>query len=107
MQPIYNIRKSVATNNPSVSLYFASMADNIISEAYRVYVNSSRTIQDGDGVNPMVLNASSNLLLLKKFAKKGKYTVSIQQAVRETGKVSGMEQLQGISEVGFRIEKAE
>ena len=42
-----------------------------------------------------------------RFPKVGKYTVNIQQAVRETGKVSGMEQLQGISEVGFRIEKAE
>lgn len=42
-----------------------------------------------------------------RFPKVGKYTVNIQQAVRETGKVSGIEQLQGISEVGFRIEKAE
>lgn len=42
-----------------------------------------------------------------KFPKIGKYTVSIQQAVRETGKIGGMEQLQGVSEVGFRIEKAE
>ncbi|UUC46225.1 gliding motility lipoprotein GldH [Flavobacterium cerinum] len=42
-----------------------------------------------------------------KFPKQGKYTVSIQQAVRETGKVNGIEQLQGVSEVGFRIEKAE
>lgn len=42
-----------------------------------------------------------------KFPKIGKYTIDIQQAVRETGKVSGMEQLGGISEVGFRIEKAE
>lgn len=42
-----------------------------------------------------------------KFPKTGKYTVSIQQAVRETGKIGGMEQLQGVSEVGFRIEKAE
>ncbi|UOK43223.1 MULTISPECIES: gliding motility lipoprotein GldH [Flavobacterium] len=40
-----------------------------------------------------------------RFPKAGKYVVSIQQAVRETGKVSGVEQLQGVSEVGFRIEK--
>lgn len=38
------------------------------------------------------------------FPKKGKYVVSIEQAVRETGKVGGMEQLPGISEIGFRIE---
>ncbi|MGX7667794.1 gliding motility lipoprotein GldH [Flavobacterium pedocola] len=41
------------------------------------------------------------------FPKKGKYVVSIEQAVRETGKVPGMEQLPGISEIGFRIEKTE
>lgn len=40
-----------------------------------------------------------------KFPKAGKYVVTVQQAVRETGKVSGVEQLQGVSEVGFRIEK--
>lgn len=36
--------------------------------------------------------------------KKGKYTVHIRQAVRETGKVSGVKELPGITEVGFRIE---
>ncbi len=40
-----------------------------------------------------------------KFPKVGKYVVTVQQAVRETGKVPGVEQLQGVSEVGFRIEK--
>ena len=39
--------------------------------------------------------------------KKGKYTVHIRQAVRETGKISGVKELQGISEVGFRIESAQ
>lgn len=40
-----------------------------------------------------------------RFPKAGKYTVTVQQAVRESGKVPGVEQLQGVSEVGFRIEK--
>lgn len=35
---------------------------------------------------------------------KGKYKVSIRQAVRQNGKVSGVEKLEGITEVGFRIE---
>lgn len=38
------------------------------------------------------------------FPQKGKYKVSIQQAVRQNGKVKGVEILQGITEVGFRIE---
>jgi gliding motility-associated lipoprotein GldH len=36
--------------------------------------------------------------------KKGKYQVRIRQAVRESGKVAGVKELKGISDVGFRIE---
>lgn len=39
------------------------------------------------------------------FKQKGNYTVEIQQALRETGSVSGVEELKGVTEVGFRIEK--
>ena len=39
------------------------------------------------------------------FNLKGQYKVSIQQANRQTGKVVGITNLEGISEVGFRIEK--
>ena len=41
------------------------------------------------------------------FPKKGKYKLSIQQAVRQTGKVQGVEKLDGITEIGFRIESLE
>ena len=41
------------------------------------------------------------------FPKKGKYKLSIQQAVRQTGKVQGVEKLNGITEIGFRIESLE
>ena len=39
-----------------------------------------------------------------RFKPAGKYTVNIKQAVRQNGKVSGVEQLNGITEVGFRVE---
>ena len=39
-----------------------------------------------------------------KFPEKGKYKISISQAVRKTGKVKGVEKLKGITEIGFRIE---
>ena len=39
-----------------------------------------------------------------KFDKKGQYKISIQQAVRQNGKVKGEKELNGVSEVGFRIE---
>ena len=39
--------------------------------------------------------------------KTGKYKIQIKQAVRQTGKIAGVKKLQGITEVGFRIEKLE
>ena len=38
------------------------------------------------------------------FTETGKYKLHIEQAVRETGKIKGVEKLEGISELGFRIE---
>lgn len=40
-----------------------------------------------------------------KFPKKGKYKFSIQQAVRKANEIPGVEQLDGVTEVGLRIEK--
>jgi gliding motility-associated lipoprotein GldH len=37
----------------------------------------------------------------------GTYKVHIKQAVRQTGKVTGVNELKGITDVGFRIEKIE
>ncbi|WP_248724654.1 gliding motility lipoprotein GldH [Seonamhaeicola sp. ML3] len=41
------------------------------------------------------------------FQEAGTYTVNIQQAMREQGKVHGVIELEGITDVGFRIEKPE
>jgi gliding motility-associated lipoprotein GldH len=40
-----------------------------------------------------------------KFKRAGKYNVEVVQAVRETGKVNGVSELKGITELGLRIEK--
>ena len=39
------------------------------------------------------------------FKESGTYTVNIQQAMREHGKVNGVVELDGITDVGFRVEK--
>ena len=39
------------------------------------------------------------------FNESGEYTIHIQHALRENGKVNGVVNLQGITDVGFRIEK--
>ena len=41
------------------------------------------------------------------FKPAGKYSVSISHAVRQNGKISGVEVLKGVTEVGFRIESTE
>ena len=41
------------------------------------------------------------------FNEDGTYTVSIQQAMRGSGEVNGVVSLEGITDVGFRIEKTE
>jgi gliding motility-associated lipoprotein GldH len=40
-----------------------------------------------------------------KFNRVGKYNVEVVQAVREAGKVKGVPELKGITELGLRIEK--
>lgn len=39
-----------------------------------------------------------------RFDTIGEYKIKIQQAVRQTGKIEGIQALEGITEVGFRIE---
>ena len=65
---------------------------------------------DPDGT--LLGNGFSDLKESKLFYKenvrfKSKYKVHIKQAVRENGKVPGVTTLDGITEVGFRIEKKE
>lgn len=49
---------------------------------------------------------TSKLVYKEKIKfKPGKHTIRIKQAVRQTGKVDGIEKLEGITDVGFRIEK--
>ena len=39
------------------------------------------------------------------FPKAGEYTFKVRQAMRKNGEVEGIEELEGITQVGFRIEK--
>lgn len=62
---------------------------------------------DADGT--LLGNGFTDIKESKLFYKenvkfRGKYKVNIKQAVRETGKVPGVTELEGITEVGLRIE---
>ena len=58
----------------------------------------------GDGFSDI---NESKLFYKENVRFRSKYKVSIKQAVRENGKVPGVKALDGITEVGFRIEKKE
>jgi len=63
-----------------------------------------------DGEGNLLGEGFSDIKESKLFYKenvrfpKGKYTVNIRQAVRQNGKVAGVDKLEGITEVGFRVE---
>jgi len=58
----------------------------------------------GDGFSDI---KESKLFYKENVKFRGKYKVHIKQAVRETGKIPGVTALEGITQVGFRIEKKE
>ena len=58
----------------------------------------------GDGFSDI---KESKLFYKENVRFRSKYKVSIKQAVRENGKVPGVKAIDGITEVGFRIEKKE
>jgi hypothetical protein len=58
----------------------------------------------GDGFSDI---KESKLFYKENVRLRSKYKVHIKQALRENGKVPGVTALNGITEVGFRIEKKE
>ena len=61
---------------------------------------------DGSLLGEGFTDIKENKLFYKeklRFKKAGSYKISIKQAVRKTGKITG-EALEGVSDVGFRIE---
>ena len=65
---------------------------------------------DGTLMGQGITDIKESKLWYKKnhhFPKAGTYIVNIQQAVRQGGKVTGVEELDGVTDVGFRIESTE
>jgi len=64
---------------------------------------------DGSLLGDGFTDVKDNKLVYKERIKftSGTYKIHIKEAVRQTGKVSGVVKLEGITDVGFRIEKIE
>jgi gliding motility-associated lipoprotein GldH len=56
----------------------------------------------GDGFSDI---KESKLYFKEGVKFRGKYKVHIKQAVRQSGKIPGVEALEGVTDVGFRIEQ--
>ncbi|WP_300433623.1 gliding motility lipoprotein GldH [Christiangramia sp.] len=68
------------------------------------------TKPDGEWLGTGFGDVKENKLWYKenvKFEESGTYKVSIQQAMRKNGEVDGIQELEGITDVGFRIEKSD
>ncbi|GAA3572975.1 gliding motility lipoprotein GldH [Snuella lapsa] len=69
---------------------------------YRMADPSGKLLGDG------YTDVKENKLWYKEqvvFNESGAYTVNIQHAMRENGKVNGVVNLEGVTDVGFRIER--
>lgn len=63
---------------------------------------------NGEFLGSGFTDTKENKLLYKEnviFNETGDYTINIQHAMRENGNVNGVTSLDGVTEVGFRIEK--
>lgn len=107
---LYNMFLSVRNNNdyPFNNLFVIvklNQPDEIVKVDTLEYLMANA---DGTLLGEGITDTKHSKLWYKenfKFPKSGDYTLSIQQANRETGKTKGVEALEGITEVGFRIEK--
>lgn len=64
--------------------------------------------KNGQFLGSGISEIKENKLFLKEnilFPTSGNYQVSIYQAMRKNGSVEGVQELKGITDVGFRIEK--
>jgi gliding motility-associated lipoprotein GldH len=62
--------------------------------------------RDGNLLGNGFTDIKESKLFYKEDVKfKGKYKIHIKQAVRESGKIPGVQALEGITDVGFRIEQ--
>ena len=106
-----NLYLNVRTNND----YRYSNLYLIVSLEYPNGLTKVDTLQytmanpDGTLLGAGFTDVKESKLFYKEnyqFPKTGKYKLKIQQAVRKTGKIAGDKLLDGITAVGFRIEKS-
>jgi gliding motility-associated lipoprotein GldH len=103
----YNLYVSLRNNNnyPYSNLFLIVSLENAKGFTKVDTLEYQMTNPDGSLLGDGFTDIKESTLFYKENIKlKGKHKVYIKQAVRETGKVPGVKALEGITEVGLRIE---
>jgi len=98
--------KNYPFNNLFLIVEMEEPSKNVLVDTLEYQMATADGILLGEGMT----DTKENKLYYKEnfvFKKSGEYQITILQAVRQTGKIEGIEKLEGVTDVGFRIEKAE
>lgn len=109
---VYNLFINIRNNNdyPFNNLFVIVALKRPDGFVKRDTLQYEMTYPDGTLLGDGFSDVKESKLFYKqnfRFSKPGKYKIQIQQANRQTGKVTGVEELLGVTEVGFRIESTE
>jgi len=110
----YNLYINLRNNNDYKfsNLYLIVEMNYPHGKTFRDTLNYKMAKPDGSFLGTGFTDVKENKLWYKGhdkpfvFEENGAYVVNIQQAMRKNGKVEGIEELEGITEVGFRVEPA-
>ncbi|MBF6609368.1 MAG: gliding motility lipoprotein GldH [Flavobacterium sp.] len=108
----YNLFVNIRNNNdyPFSNLFLIVALDLPNGMTKVDTLEYSMAKPDGTLLGEGFLDIKDNKLFYKEnavFKPAGEYSVSIGHAVRKNGKISGVDELPGITEVGFRIESTQ
>lgn len=103
----YNLFLTLRDNNsyPFNNIFLIVSLENPTGFTKVDTLQYQMTNPDGSLMGDGFTDIKENKLFYKENVSfKGKYKVHIKQAIRENGKISGVNELDGVTEVGFRIE---
>lgn len=105
----YNLYLSIRDNNeyPFSNLFLIVSLEHPNKKVVVDTLEYQMTNPDGSLLGEGFTEIKENKLFYKNnvgFTQKGIYKVNIKHAVRQTGNIKGVTTLDGITEVGFRIE---
>ncbi|TYB79899.1 gliding motility lipoprotein GldH [Bizionia myxarmorum] len=108
----YNLFVNLRNNNdyPFNNLYLIVEMDFPNGKVFKDTLQYKMAKPDGELLGTGFSDVKESKLWYKEgviFNEIGEYNIKIQQAMRENGKVNGVVNLEGITDVGFRIENAD